>query len=182
MTARAQPLADRLRGRWSTCSCSRRSSILILFSFNASTHGTSSGSGFTLDWYPRLFDNRDLLDALWVTLAGRARRGHRRDDPRHAARPRAGAAAQFRRRGATETLLLLPMVTPEIVMGISLLLFFGQLFDVNGLDRPDLDRPHHVLHLVRGGGRPGAGGRTSTRSSRRPPATSGRRRGARSGT
>ena len=29
-------------------------------------------------------------------------------------------------------LLLLPMVTPEIVMGISLLLFFGQLFGQNG--------------------------------------------------
>ena len=37
-----------------------------------------------------------------------------------------------RSRGAAETLLLLPMVTPEIVMGISLLLFFAQLFNGQG--------------------------------------------------
>ena len=37
-----------------------------------------------------------------------------------------------RARGPPEALLLLPMVTPEIVMGISLLLFFGQLFGGQG--------------------------------------------------
>jgi ABC-type spermidine/putrescine transport system permease subunit II len=31
-----------------------------------------------------------------------------------------------------QTLLLLPMVTPEIIMGISLLVFFTQLFGLNG--------------------------------------------------
>ena len=38
------------------------------------------------------------------------------------------ARLRFRGRGATETLLLVPMVTPEIVMGLSLLIFFFQLF------------------------------------------------------
>ena len=38
------------------------------------------------------------------------------------------ARLRFRGSGATETLLLLPMVTPEIIMGISLLVFFSQLF------------------------------------------------------
>ena len=42
------------------------------------------------------------------------------------------ARLRFRGRAATETLLLLPMVTPEIVMGLSLLLFFLQLFDARG--------------------------------------------------
>ena len=42
------------------------------------------------------------------------------------------ARIRFRGRGATETLLLVPMVTPEIVMGLSLLLFFLQLFDAHG--------------------------------------------------
>ncbi len=37
-----------------------------------------------------------------------------------------------RSRVPSETLLLLPMVTPEIVMGISLLLFFAQLFGGQG--------------------------------------------------
>ncbi|HEV7604677.1 MAG TPA: ABC transporter permease, partial [Candidatus Limnocylindrales bacterium] len=42
------------------------------------------------------------------------------------------ARLRFRGSGATETLLLLPMVTPEIIMGISLLIFFAQLFGLNG--------------------------------------------------
>jgi spermidine/putrescine transport system permease protein len=104
--------------------------VLILFSFNDSRR-TFRWRGFTLDWYPTLFGNDDLLDALWITLEvafvavvvstvlgsllglGLAR-------------------LRFRGSGATETLLLLPMVTPEIIMGISLLLFFFQLFGAVG--------------------------------------------------
>ena len=100
--------------------------VLILFSFNNSRR-TFVWHGFTLDWYPKLFENADLLDALRVTMIvavvavivstilgsllglGLAR-------------------LRFRGSGATETLLLLPMVTPEIIMGISLLIFFFQLF------------------------------------------------------
>ena len=104
--------------------------ILIIFSFNDSRR-TFVWQGFTLDWYPKLFSNGELLDALTVTLEvalvavivstvigsllglGLAR-------------------LRFRGRGATETLLLVPMLTPEIVMGLSLLLFFLQLFDAHG--------------------------------------------------
>ena len=100
--------------------------VLILFSFNNSKR-TFVWKGFTLDWYPKLFENTDLLDSLRVTMVvavsavvvatilgsllglGLAR-------------------LRFRGSGATETLLLLPMVTPEIIMGISLLIFFFQLF------------------------------------------------------
>jgi spermidine/putrescine transport system permease protein len=100
--------------------------VLIIFSFNDSRR-TFVWRGFTLDWYPKLFENADLLDALRVTMVvavvavivstilgsllglGLAR-------------------LRFRGSGATETLLLLPMVTPEIIMGISLLIFFFQLF------------------------------------------------------
>ena len=38
------------------------------------------------------------------------------------------ARLRFRGSGAVQTLLLLPMITPEIIMGISLLVFFSQLF------------------------------------------------------
>ena len=104
--------------------------VLVVFSFNSARRGLA-WRGFTLDWYPTLFANDELLDALWVTLQvglvavllstilgsllglGLAR-------------------IRFRGRAATETLLLVPMVTPEIVMGISLLLFFLQLFDWRG--------------------------------------------------
>jgi spermidine/putrescine transport system permease protein len=104
--------------------------VLIVFSFNSAQRGLA-WRGFTLDWYPTLLSNDELLDALFVTL-------------------RVGAIAvvastilgsllglglarlRFRGKAATETLLLVPMVTPEIVMGLSLLLFFLQLFDGRG--------------------------------------------------
>ncbi len=104
--------------------------VLIIFSFNSARRGLA-WRGFTFDWYPTLFANDELLDALGVTLQvgvvavivstvlgsllglGLAR-------------------VAFRGRAATETLLLIPMVTPEIVMGLSLLLFFLQLFDGRG--------------------------------------------------
>ncbi len=100
--------------------------VLILFSFNNSRR-TFVWRGFTLDWYPRLFANADLLDALRITLIVAA--------IAVVAATILGsllglglARLRFRGSGATETLILLPMVTPEIIMGISLLIFFYQLF------------------------------------------------------
>jgi spermidine/putrescine transport system permease protein len=105
--------------------------VLILFSFNDSKRNFA-WRGFTLRWYPELFQNDALLAALGVTLQvavisvlattilgtllglGLAR------------------LQQSRAAGTADTLILLPMVTPEIVMGISLLLFFSLLFSANG--------------------------------------------------
>ncbi len=104
--------------------------VLIIFSFNSSRRNVR-WQGFTLDWYPKLLSNQELLDALWVTiqiatvavlvstvigtLLGLAL-----------------ARRRFHGQAATETLLLVPMVTPEIVMGLSLLIFFVALFDARG--------------------------------------------------
>ena len=100
--------------------------VLIIFSFNDSRR-TFVWRGFTLDWYPRLLENSDLLDALRITLLVAA--------IAVVASTILGsllglglARLRFRGSGATETLILLPMVTPEIIMGISLLIFFTQLF------------------------------------------------------
>jgi spermidine/putrescine transport system permease protein len=105
--------------------------ILIVFSFNDS-EDNFAWTGFTLDWYPVLFANEDMLEALLNTLRvalvavvvatvlgtllglGLARLRHR-------------AAG-----GLAETLIILPMVAPEIILGISLLLFFAQLFSARG--------------------------------------------------
>ncbi len=104
--------------------------VLIVFSFNNSRR-TFVWRGFTLDWYPRLFANEDLLDALFVTLQVAA--------VAVVVATVLGsllglglARLRFRGSGAAETLLLLPMVTPEIIMGISLLIFFFQLFGAVG--------------------------------------------------
>jgi spermidine/putrescine transport system permease protein len=104
--------------------------VLIVFSFNVSRRNFV-WRGFTTDWYGRLLANRDLLDALTVSL-------------QVAAVAVVGATIlgsllglglarlRFRGSGATESLLLLPMVTPEIIMGISLLIYFNVLFGSNG--------------------------------------------------
>jgi ABC-type spermidine/putrescine transport system permease subunit II len=104
--------------------------VLIIFSFNDSRR-TFIWQGFTLDWYPALVEDSEILDALSVTL-------------RVAAIAVIGstilgtllglglARLRFRGSGAVQTLLLLPMITPEVVMGISLLVFFTQLFGLNG--------------------------------------------------
>jgi spermidine/putrescine transport system permease protein len=104
--------------------------VLIVFSFNDSRR-TFVWHGFTLDWYPKLFANADLIDAIRITLIVAA--------IAVVASTIIGsllglglARLRFRGSGATETLILLPMVTPEIIMGISLLIFFTQLFDQNG--------------------------------------------------
>ena len=105
--------------------------VLIIFSFN-DAKSLFVWRGFTLKWYPQLFGDEPLLHSLGVTLQVAAIAvvattilgtllglG--------LARLRSGAAA-----GAADTLILLPMVTPEVVLGISLLLFFALLFNANG--------------------------------------------------
>jgi spermidine/putrescine transport system permease protein len=97
--------------------------VLMVFSFNASRFG-ATWTGFTLDWYRRLLERNDILiglrrsvlvglvTALVATALGTliavALGRHR-----------------FRGRGAVEAFLYLPIVTPEIVVGISLLMLFA---------------------------------------------------------
>jgi spermidine/putrescine transport system permease protein len=98
--------------------------VLVVFSFNDSRR-TFVWHGFTLDWYPKLLANSDLLDSLQTSLIVAA--------VAVVAATILGsllglglARLRFRGSGAAETLILLPMVTPEIIMGISLLIFFTQ--------------------------------------------------------
>ncbi len=97
--------------------------ILVVFSFNAARQ-TAVWEGFTLDWYRRLAANERLLgsvrNSLLVagvttviatvlgTLAALALARYR-----------------FRGKGATDVVLFLPVILPEVVMGAALLTFFG---------------------------------------------------------
>jgi spermidine/putrescine transport system permease protein len=99
--------------------------VLVAFSFNDSKF-SASWVGFTLDWYYRLLERPDILRGLQAslivggastvisavlgTLVALA-----------LARPR------FRGRTAFEGFLYVPIVTPEIVVGISLLILFALL-------------------------------------------------------
>ena len=104
--------------------------VLIFYSFNKARRGLV-WQGFTLDWYPKLFSNDELLSALAVTIQV-AVVAVLISTVLGALLGLGLARLRFRGQGATETLLLVPMVTPEIVMGLSLLLFFLQLFDAHG--------------------------------------------------
>jgi spermidine/putrescine transport system permease protein len=97
--------------------------VLVAFSFNDSKF-SASWMGFTLDWYYRLLERPDILrglkaslivggastviSAVLGTLVALALARHR-----------------FRGRTAFEGFLYVPIVTPEIVVGISLLILFA---------------------------------------------------------
>ena len=97
--------------------------VLVVFSFNDSKFSVD-WAGFTLDWYRRLLQRPDILrglkaslivggvatviSAVLGTLIALALARHR-----------------FRGRTAFEGFLYVPIVTPEIVVGISLLILFA---------------------------------------------------------
>lgn len=102
--------------------------ILVLFSFTKDTFGVR-WTGFTLDWYIRLFEDERLIGAtlntmkvalistvvstVIGTLTALAMERYR-----------------FRGRTAFDGLLYMPIVIPEIVMALALLAFFAFAFDI----------------------------------------------------
>ena len=110
--------------------------VVVVQSFNQSRYGVQF-TGFTLDWYARLINNQRLLEYLSNTLVlalvstllatvlgtllavGLTR-------------------YSFRLRPLLQALLYLPVVLPDIVMGISLLLLFSFLRQELGFPRLSL--------------------------------------------
>ncbi len=97
--------------------------IVVLFSFNTSKRNIVF-EGFTLKWYKELFQNEPLLEAygntlivglastLLATIVGTlASYGM--------------SKYKFKGKGILDTLLYIPVVIPEIVLGISLLAIFN---------------------------------------------------------
>ncbi|MCC6188840.1 MAG: ABC transporter permease [Anaerolineales bacterium] len=98
--------------------------ILIIFSFN-STRSVAVFSDFSTEWYLRLAANGELLQAArnslligLVATAGSTAIG--------TLTALAMDRYRFRLRTVFDANLYLPIVIPEIVMGIALLLFFNQ--------------------------------------------------------
>jgi len=99
--------------------------IVILYSFNASKTSVIWG-GFTLDWYQELFQDRSLLESLKnsVILALLS----------SVAAGIVGtlgavgmARVQFRSKGMLEYLVLVPIMIPEIILGMVFMVFFSLL-------------------------------------------------------
>ena len=99
--------------------------VLVVSSFNASRYSVG-WTGFTIDWYRRLLERDDLLRGLGISLlvATIATAVATLFGTLLAV---ALARRRFRARRAVESLLYLPIVTPEIVTGISLLVLFVAL-------------------------------------------------------
>jgi len=99
--------------------------LLIVFSFNTQKLNVR-WEGFTLHWYERLFQDQDVLEAtrntliiaftstIVATVIGTLA---------------ALALQRYRFPGYTmaESALYIPVIVPEVVMGISLLVFFAQI-------------------------------------------------------
>jgi spermidine/putrescine transport system permease protein len=99
--------------------------VLIIFSFNSSKFSVE-WRGFTLQWYHRLLERPDILRGLWISLVvgGAATVISALLGTMMAL---ALARHHLRGRRALEGFLYLPIVTPEIVVGISLLILFALL-------------------------------------------------------
>jgi len=97
--------------------------VLVAYSFNASRLNIV-WQGFTLDWYRRVWENAPLLRAAQNSLVIAAI-----TTVLSVALGTAGAwllhRYRFRGAGGIQTLAAIPMVMPEILMGISLLVFFA---------------------------------------------------------
>lgn len=108
--------------------------VLIVFSFN-NGKSRSVWKGFSLRWYENLFNDDTILEALWTsievavlaaiisTIIGTA----------------AAVGLKHMNKGIRSVMLTLnniPMVNPDIVTGISMMLLFVAIFSATGLLRP----------------------------------------------
>ena len=98
--------------------------VVVIYSFNNSKYG--NWAGFTLSWYEKLFKNRQILRSLENTLilafsscflsiligtAGAV----------------GMAKSRFKTKGLMENVSMIPMMLPEIILGMAYLAFFSIL-------------------------------------------------------
>lgn len=104
--------------------------VLVVYSFNASKLVTVWG-GFSTQWYGVLFRDGPLIAAAFVSLKVAALSATIAGVLGTCAALALDRHGRFRGRGAYTGLLYAPMVMPEVITGLSLLLLFVGI----GLDR-----------------------------------------------
>lgn len=102
--------------------------VLVVFSFSASRYSAVWG-GFTVEWYARLLEDARLLQALGnsVVVAICAMLISAVLGTFAAVALERG---RFRGRETAQTMIYLPVVMPEIVQGIALLIFFALVLPI----------------------------------------------------
>lgn len=97
--------------------------LLVLYSFNASRLVTVWG-GFSTRWYGSLFRNEQLLEAIWVTFRVGLISATIATVLGTAAAVALTRAGRFRGRTLFSGMIYAPLVMPEVILGLALLLLF----------------------------------------------------------
>ncbi len=97
--------------------------LLVIYSFNDSRLVTVWG-GFSVRWYFRLFQNQQLLDAAWVTLRVAFISATAATFLGTLAAVALVRQGRFRGRALFSGMIYAPLVMPDVITGLSLLLFF----------------------------------------------------------
>ena len=104
--------------------------LLVVYSFNGSRLVTVWG-GFSTRWYAALLENRQLLDAAWVSLRVALLSATLATVLGTLAALALTRMGRFRGRTLFAGMIYAPLVMPEVITGLSLLLLFVAV----GLDR-----------------------------------------------
>ncbi len=104
---------------------------LVVYSFNASTLVTVWG-GFSLKWYRTLFDDSALLSAAWLSLRIAALTATAAVIIGTWAGYVVARMGRFRGFSLYVAMVSAPLVVPEVVLGISMLLLFVEMGNVFG--------------------------------------------------
>ncbi len=97
--------------------------ILVIYSFNASRLVTVWG-GWSLRWYTELLNDRAMLDAAWMSLRVGVTSATLATLLGTLAAVAQSRGAAFRGRTLFSGMLYAPLVMPEVITGLSLLLLF----------------------------------------------------------
>ena len=97
--------------------------ILVIYSFNASRLVTVWG-GWSLRWYGEFFNDRAMLDAAWMSLRVAATSATLATLFGTLAAVALSRGADFKGRTLFSGMLYAPLVMPEVITGLSLLLLF----------------------------------------------------------
>jgi putrescine transport system permease protein len=100
--------------------------ILVIYSFNASRLVTVWG-GWSLRWYSEFFNDRAMLEAGWMSLRVAVASATIATLLGTLAAVALSRGERFRGRTLFSAMLYAPMVMPEVITGLSLLLLFVAL-------------------------------------------------------
>lgn len=105
--------------------------VLVVYSFNASKLVTV-WSGFSTQWYGELFRDEQILAAIWMSLRIAFFSASMAVCLGTIAAFVMTRYGRFRGKTALSTMVTAPLVMPEVITGLSLLLLFVQMAQITG--------------------------------------------------